>query len=214
MIYLEDIFVCLAVPLIIAACLLKGETRRFLVFFALGLLSCLLSAHINSALAAAVSDNGRASLTMRQTMAQVTPICEEIMKALPVFFFMARGPKRDSIIAVSLAVGLGFAVFENCWYVMEYGSPDLLFALTRSLSAGLTHAVCAVILGWGLALTHRRGRLAVSCAFALLCATSTFHAIYNLLVAADGAWRTAGHIMPIITAAIMIGIKNAFLIEN
>jgi len=203
-IYLENIFIGLTVPFIIAACLLKGETRRFLVFFSLGLLACLLSAHINSTLAAAVFNNGCASLTMRQAMAQVTPICEEVMKTLPVFFFMARGPKRENIIAASLAVGLGFATFENCWYIIEYGSADFLYALTRSFSAGLTHAVCAAILGWGLALTYGCGRLAVPCAFALLCATSTFHAIYNLLAAADGAWRIAGYILPVTTAGAIL----------
>ena len=213
MIYLENIFIGLAVPLIIAACLLKGETRRFLVFFTLGLLTCLLSAHINSFIAAAVSNNGYASLTMRQAMAQITPICEEIMKALPVFFFVAaRRPGRGSIVTASLAAGLGFAILENCFYIMGAGSSDFLFALTRGFSAGLTHTVCAAILGYGLALTHWRGRLAAPCAFALLCMTSTFHAIYNLLVAADGAWRTAGYIMPVITAAaVIIGMANAKL---
>ena len=202
MIYLENIFVSLAVPLVIAVCLLKGETRRFLVFCILGLLSCLLSAYINSALASAVLTNGYASLTMRQSMAQITPICEEILKAAPVFFFVAvQRPKRDAIIAVSLAVALGFAVFENCWYVMQHGG-DFVFALTRSLSAGIVHAVCAAILGFGLALTHRRGRLAAPCAFALLCATSTFHAIYNLLIAAEGAWRGLGYAFPLSAAAL------------
>jgi len=213
MIYLENIFVCLAIPLIIAACLLKGETRRFTVFFTLGLLACLLSAYINSFIAAVVADNGYVSLTITQAMAQITPICEEIMKALPIFFFVAaHRHRRDSIVAASLAVGLGFATFENCFYIMEYGSSDFLFALTRGFTAGVVHASCAAILGYGLALTCRRGRLAVPCAFALLCATSTFHAIYNLLVAAEDAWRAVGYIMPVITAvAVMIGMTNAKL---
>jgi len=217
MIYLENIFVCLAIPLIIAACLLKGETRRFTVFFTLGFLVCLLSAYINSFIAAAAANNGYASLTITQAMAQITPICEEIMKALPIFFFMAAHRHgRDSIVAASLAVGLGFATFENCFYIMEYGSSDFLFALTRGFTAGVVHASCAAILGYGLALTYRRGRLAIPCAFALLCATSTFHSIYNLLVVAKGAWRTAGYIMPVITAAVVIiGMMNTKLkIEN
>ena len=64
--------------------------------------------------------------------------------------------------------------------------------------------VCAAILGGGFAAFYRRGRLAVPGGFALLCASSTFHAIYNLMVAEGGAWRLAGHIMPLVALLAML----------
>lgn len=51
MIYAENIFVALAIPLIIAVFLLKGDVRRFTGFFIIGLFACLLASHINGFLA-------------------------------------------------------------------------------------------------------------------------------------------------------------------
>lgn len=205
MIYMENIFICLAAPLLIAVFLLRGETRRFIAFFLLGLTSGLLAAYINSFLAAAVEENGLASLTTAQAVVRLTPICEEVMKALPVFFFAAvTSPKRRDIVSVAFAVGLGFAIFENCCYITQYGAHDLPFALVRGFSAGVTHTICAAILGYGMALLCGKGRLVLPGTFALLCASSTFHAIYNLLSAASGGWRTAGYLLPIVAAAVLI----------
>lgn len=209
MIYMENIFVCLAAPLIIAAVLLKGETRRLIGFFIIGLAVCLASSYINGFIVAAVADNGYASLTTAQAMAQLTPICEEAMKAMVVFLFIGiNRPDKSSIISVSFAVGLGFATFENCCYIFQYGSTDFSFALIRGFSAGATHAVCAAILGYGLALIYRRGRMIMPGAFALLCAASTFHSIYNLLAAAEGAWRAAGCILPVAGAALTLAVRT------
>jgi RsiW-degrading membrane proteinase PrsW (M82 family) len=205
MIYMENIFICLAAPLVIAFFLLNGEARRFVGFYWLGILVCLLAAYVNNYAAALLADNGYASLTTAQSMAQVTPICEEILKALPLFIFAAiRQPKRGEIPIVALAVGLGFATFENICYITQYGAAEIAFVLIRGFSAGVTHAVCAAILGYGFAPFCGRGRLAAPVGFALLCAASTYHAIYNLLVAGDGGWRTVGHVMPIATAAVIL----------
>lgn len=205
MIYMENIFVCLAAPLLIAVFLIKGEARRFVAFFLLGITACILSAYINSFFAGAAADNGYASLTTAQAVVRITPVCEEVMKALPVFFFIALwNPERNNIVAVAFAVGLGFATFENCCYITQYGAQDFLFALVRGFSAGVMHTICAAIIGYGLALVHGRGRLTMPGAFALLCASSTFHAIYNLLSAASGAWRTAGYLMPVAAAVALL----------
>ena len=202
MIYTENIFICLAAPLLIAAYMLKGEAKRFIIFFIIGIIVCLVSAYINLFFVNVAVDNGRASMTVAQAIVRITPVCEEALKALPVFIFMALAhPKRESIIAVALAVGLGFATFENCCLITLYGAPDFLYALIRGLAAGATHTICAAILGYGLAMVQGRGRLVMPTAFALLCATSTFHAIYNFLISSQGAAQTAGYIMPVATAA-------------
>ena len=210
MIYSESVFVCLAAPLLIAMYLLKGEVRRFIGFFLLGLLACLLAAYINSYFVALVAGNGRAPLTTAQTIVRITPICEEVMKALPVFLFVALyEPKQgEEIIAAAIAVGLGFATFENASLILQDGSPDFFFALVRGFAAGVTHTLCAAILGLGLAAIYGRGRLVVPGAFALLCASSTFHAIYNFLTSFDGGIRLVGFALPAVTAAGVLLWRN------
>jgi len=208
MIYLENIFVCLAAPLLIAVFLLEGEARRFIGFFLLGLTACLLAGYCNGYIEQAAVSGG---LDYTQFVVQFAPVCEEILKALPVLFYMAVfEPKRRSIVSSALAVGLGFATLENVNHIANYGAVELPFALVRGFSAGIMHAICAAILGYGLAFVYQRKWLALTGSFAVICAATTFHATYNLLVSAQGVWRGLGYILPAVAAAaIMIGIKNS-----
>ena len=205
MIYLDNILICITAPLIVALFLVKGETRRFIAFFVIGLATCILSAYINGFLADLALNNGFGSLTVAESMTQITPVCEEVLKALPVFFFIAVfAPEKKEIIAVALAVGLGFATLENCGYILLYNADDLWFALIRGFSAGVMHAICAAVLGYGLALVTGRKYLALSGSFAILCLVITFHSIYNLLVSHSGSLQVTGYLLPLVAAAIML----------
>ena len=53
MIYSENILMCLALPLILAAFFTKDNARRFVVNFLVGMVICLLGAYINGFIAAA-----------------------------------------------------------------------------------------------------------------------------------------------------------------
>lgn len=46
--YIENIFLCLAVPLILSLLFRKGRQQTFTVFVILGMGSCLLSAYVSS----------------------------------------------------------------------------------------------------------------------------------------------------------------------
>jgi len=202
MIYSENIFVCLAAPLLIAVFLLEGDTRRFIGFFLLGLTACLLAGYCNGYIEQSAIGNG---LGETQFVIQFAPVCEEILKALPVFFYMAVfEPKRRGIVSCALAVGLGFATQENVGYIAYYGAGELPFALVRGFSAGIMHAICAAILGYGLSFVYRRRWLEITGSFAVICAAATFHATYNLLVSAHGAWRGLGYILPVVAAAVIL----------
>jgi len=210
--YTENIFVCLAAPLVIALFLIRGEIRRFIGFFIIGLLSCLLSGYVSSFIVAAAK-SWYYSMTAAESMIRLTPVCEEIMKAMSVFFYVAvLRPKRTNIITVALAVGLGFATLENSSYILQNGASEFFVALVRGFASGAMHAVCAAILGYGLVLVHNRERIAFTGAFAALCAATTFHGIYNLLVSAEGFWLAAGYALPTLAAAaVMMVIKYAEL---
>jgi len=202
MIFTENIFVCLAAPLLIAVFLLEGEARRFNSFFLLGLTACLLAGYCNGYIEQTAVWSG---FGHTQFVIQFAPVCEEILKALPVFFYMAVfEPRGRGIVSCSLAVGLGFATLENVGYIAYYGAGELPFALVRGFSAGIMHAICAAILGYGLAFVYRRKWLALTGSFAAICAAATFHATYNLLVSAAGAWRGMGYILPVVAAAVLL----------
>ena len=195
MIYSENILVAIAAPLFIALFLIRGETRRFIGFFILGLIACLLGAYINTFLALA------AGMTASEAVVKLTPISEEMLKAIPVLFYMAAvNPKRDSLISAALAVGLGFATFENTCLLTQVGASDFLFVLLRGLSAGVTHAVCAALLGYGLVFVSDKkfSHLFLPGTLGIICATAVFHATFNLLITAAKGWRSVGYVLPLL----------------
>jgi len=191
-----------AVPLVIAAFLLRGGARLFLVFMLIGVGVCLLSAYVNAFFVAAdVANELDADV-------RLTPLVEETLKALPVFFFLAVfTPRRNDIVSVAMAVGLGFALLENVNYLVATGDENLLtVAVVRGFAAGVLHTACGAALGYGLALAVKQRYLTVPVALGLLCITSTCHAIYNLFVTTGGAWAVAGYLLPIALAVVIVAV--------
>ncbi len=208
MIYVENIYLCLSPPILIAFFLLRGEVRRFSGFFLVGLTVCLLSSYINSFLC------GVSGMTPDEAIVKLTPLCEEILKALPVFMYAAVWSwKPEQITTSAMATGLGFATFENVFYISQYGADNLFFALVRGVSAGIMHAVCAAILGYGLVLVSRHRAFVFSGSLGLLCLSSVFHATYNLLAAADGAWRISGFFLPVLGAVALLPLVRRPLFD-
>ena len=198
MIYAENIFVALAIPLVIAAVLLKGSARRFTGFYAAGLAACLLASYINGFLASA------SGMTELEVTIRLTPICEELLKAFPVFFFAAVfEPKRSDLFSAAVAVGLGFATLESVCQIVAYGAAEFYFVLLRGFSAGAMHTISSAMLGYGLALLSRRRLILLPGSFGLLCAASVLHSLYNLFVTAWGAWRIVGYALPLATTAAL-----------
>lgn len=205
MIYAENLFMCLAAPMLVAVFFLKGEARRIFSFTIVGLAACLLSAYINSFLATATANLSYGSLSAAEAVIRLTPVCEEVMKAMPVFFYIAvLGPPKRAVPPTALAVGLGFATMENVCYLATYDAGDVLFVLIRGFSAGVMHAICAAVLGHGLAFVMSRRYLLVPGAFGLLCAATTIHAIYNLLVSVPGMPQVVGYVLPVATSAVLL----------
>ena len=48
MTYIENIFLCLALPPILSLFFTSGGARRFMLFFTIGMSACLLSAYVSS----------------------------------------------------------------------------------------------------------------------------------------------------------------------
>ena len=48
MTYIENIFLCLAIPMILSLFFTKGRARNFTLFATVGMGICLLSAYVNS----------------------------------------------------------------------------------------------------------------------------------------------------------------------
>jgi len=203
MIYAENIFICLVAPLCVALVFTRGKTRRFCGFFITGIFVCLLAAYINSYL---VTMTG---YSVRTSVICVTPICEELMKLLPIlFYFLVFEPDDDRLIIAAVAIGVGFATFENGCYMMDAGAADFTDIMVRGFAVGIMHTMCTLAVAGMLVLFGRYHRLMPVVIIGVLAAAVTYHAIYNMLVSVPGAPQIIGYILPIATMAAALIVKK------
>jgi len=101
-----------AVPLAIAAFLLRGGARLFLTFMLIGVVVCLLSAYVNAYfMAGDVTDELDANI-------RLVPIVEETLKALPEHVRKVLLKKRPDIFEdfYDASVTAGFKTIDNKIY--------------------------------------------------------------------------------------------------
>ena len=205
MIYIENIFACLTIPLALCILFVGGRTRRFMLFVITGMSVCLLSAYVNSFFM------GYYGVSATVAIVEITPVCEEVMKLLPLLFYvLIFEPRVRDIPEAAIALAAGFATFGNVCYLTENGAENLMFLLIRGLSAGALHILCGILVGFGLTCVFRRRWLAFTGTVGLLGTCIVFHAIYNLLISGAGGWQNAGYLFPSVLIAFFFVGKHLF----
>ncbi len=191
MTYIENIFLCLALPMLLSQLFTAGSTRRFTLFVVLGMFSCLLSAYVSSFFM------GRHQSDIVTTAIEIAPVCEEIMKLLPLLlYFLIFEPDSHDLTPAAIGIAVGFATFENACYLTENGAGSFFRLLIRGMSAGALHMLCGILTGLALAYVFRRSWLAYTGTVGVLGLCMVLHGIYNLLITADGMWQTIGYLYP------------------
>ena len=203
MTFIENIFVCLAIPLFLSLFFSGGRAHGFTLFIIAGMSVCLLSAYVSSFF------TGYYGADARVAVIEITPVCEEILKLLPLLFYLLIfEPKPRELPGAALAIAVGFATFENVCYLTENGAEDLAFLLIRGISAGALHILCGVLSGYGIAYVFRRRWLALTGTVGILGACIGFHGIYNLLITAQGVWKTAGYLFPSVLLVCLLVLRQ------
>jgi RsiW-degrading membrane proteinase PrsW (M82 family) len=198
---LLNIYICIIAPLLLMFFMLKNDSKKLNLFLILGMTACLTASYVNMYLV------GLTGFSRIQSTYYITPICEETIKALPVLLYvLIIKPKSENVISASMAVGIGFATLENCYYIMLDGARDLVFLLMRGFATGIMHGMCTAVIGFGLAFVFNQKNLAFTGTFGLLCSAITYHATYNLLVSSRGIMENIGIYMPIATAAFALAV--------
>ena len=197
MTYIDHIYACMVAPVLVGM-LCAGRRLRPNFFFVLsGMTACLLSAYINSFFA------GVYGADVITATAEITPVVEEIIKLLPLLFYLLvfEPESRHAQVAV-IVIAVSFATFENVCWLVENGAGQLDFLLLRGFSTGAMHVVCGALVAGGIAYVWKSAWLRVAGTIGLLGSAVTFHAMYNLLIGSKGTVRTVGYIMPIATALL------------
>ena len=199
--YIENIYVCLAAPLLVAVLCLRSSRRVHSMFLFAGMTTCILSSYVTTYLSAVMQmDQLKATL-------EVAPFVEEMMKFVPVLFYLlVFAPPKEEIVENVLMVSIGFATFENVCYLTTSGSDHFLDLLIRGFGTGTMHVVCGAIISLGLAHLLERSWLRVAGTIGLLTVSVSYHGVYNILVSQTGVTAVIGYsISLLVVLAVVIG---------
>ncbi len=206
MIYIENVFVCLTAPLVIAVISARNKGRRMILFLIFGMAACLLSSYVSTFLAAVQGvDYLSASL-------EISPLVEESMKMFPVLYYLLIfDPRKEDTADACLMTAIGFATFENVCYLMQNGAGRVMYLLIRGFGTGAMHVVCAFIMAVGILRLWDRRWLRAAGTLALLAASITYHGVYNILVSQEGITAVAGYLIPVFTTIIGLIFRRNLL---
>jgi RsiW-degrading membrane proteinase PrsW (M82 family) len=147
-------------------------------------------------------------LSFTQVTFYSAPVLEEVLKALLLFWLASRLRLLHALdgMAYGFAIGTGFALSENLFYIRSTPHDALSLAIARVLSVSLMHAYTTAIVGTVAGgSTHLLGRDRYARGAAALALAIFLHSMFNRLVAwMDPLWR-----LPL---AMGIGLSGTALI--
>ena len=203
MVYSENILICIAVPLAISVLFIKGSAKRFVISFLVGMITCLLGAYIGGFI------QSTSGFTAEDTSIFISPIIEEILKLLPILFFIyVFESDSNEVLLSAVGIGAGFATFENCCCILSSGSQNLSYVLVRGSAVGVMHIVTMAVLAFGLHILKKCKIFSFAGILGALSLSMTFHALYNLLVSKPGISSYLGYALPLICAILLYFVYN------
>lgn len=200
--YLENILVCIGVPIFLALFFVQRKQRKFLAFILCGMVTCLLAAYVTGFFMAVC----RADVLVSSV--EITPVCEEVLKFVPfLLWIVIFEPGEEDIISAGVFTAVGFATFENICYLIENGADNFYYLFIRGIAAGAMHLCGGIAAGAGLAFVFPRSWLRIIGTVGIIGFCIVFHGIYNLLVIAGGTWQKCGYLFPILCISLIVSIR-------
>ena len=199
------LFLCSTVPMIPALYLMPDKrSRLFLGYMLLGMVVCLIASEVNTVLLQWFGGD------MAYVNTNITPIAEEFMKALPVLYFaLCFSDHRDTLISISYAMGIGFALLENMVILTaNVGKVTILWALVRGFGAARMHSACTALVGNGISYVRKRRKLFYCGTFSLLISAVIAHALFNTLIQSQYKLAAYGVIAAMYVPQLMTIIKS------
>ena len=186
------LFVAIFIPILLMALLVEKKARLPITFMLVGIFVSVFASEVNALLANSLN------MDMYDITVVVTPMTEEILKALPILYYaLFISDKKEKLFTASMATGIGFAVLENAYYLLNYPNFTMLSAVIRAFGAGLMHGMCTLLVGVGISFVKKRSKLFAVGTFGLLSTAIVYHGIYNILIQSD--YSIAGALLPIAT---------------
>ncbi|MBE6917772.1 MAG: PrsW family intramembrane metalloprotease [Ruminococcaceae bacterium] len=174
------------------------KARPPLAYLLVGLFLALFASELNGVLA------NNLAVSYHTITTAATPISEEVLKLIPVLFYATVfSDDRKTLLNISAAEGMGFAVLENTFILLQAPqSATILWALIRGFGTGLMHSLCALIVGIAISYVKKKRKLFYTGTFAALSTAIIYHAIFNSLVTSQ--YQYIGAVLPIVTYLVIV----------
>ena len=187
------LFICLVAPMLLMVLLLRKRSRLLIGYMVIGVCVSLFISELNTLMLNMFDED------MLYVSTTITPITEEIVKAIPVLFYATVfSDNRDRVMPIAFATGIGFGMFENMVILIQnIENVTIGWAIIRGFSTALMHAVCTVAIGFGICFVKKRRKMFYSGTFALLTMACIYHGIFNMLVQSD--YKYLGFVLPAVT---------------
>ena len=186
------LFVSISVPVLLMALLVEKKARLPVVFMLIGIVVSVFAGEVNGVLSKVLS------MDLYSITVIVTPVSEELLKALPLLYYaLVISDKRERLFTASMAIGIGFAVLENAYYLVNYVDFSMISAVIRAFGAGLMHGMCTMMVGVGISFVKKKRKLFAVGTFGLLSTAIVYHGVYNILI--QSKFSTVGALLPIAT---------------
>jgi RsiW-degrading membrane proteinase PrsW (M82 family) len=209
---IEAAFIGTIIPLLLLVAVLR-HSRPMMFTFCCGmtafLVAYLASSTIERITGLEVGTNSYALL--------VSPPLEELLKSIPLFYFLLRGKKTfvPFIYIFGMASGIGFAIEENLLYLLNRHTEivgSLLLMILRSLSTCVMHGVATATIGFAFTISrrvwhHRRRQIAILAAafsaFMGYVAAIGMHGAFNFVMLSR--WQPLAIVIP--GVVFVIGVR-------
>ena len=186
------LFVSISVPVLLMALLVEKKARLPVLFMLIGIVVSVFAGEVNGVLSKVLS------MDLYSITVIVTPVSEELLKALPLLYYaLVISDKRERLFTASMAIGIGFAVLENAYYLVNYVDFSMIKAVIRAFGAGLMHGMCTLLVGVGISFVKKKRKLFAVGTFGLLSTAIVYHGVYNILI--QSKFSTVGALLPIAT---------------
>ena len=188
------LYICMFVPLLLSLPLIHKTSRRIMVFMLIGISAALFISEVNGLILRLMNYE---TLYVTTT---ITPVTEEIIKALPVLIYaFVISDNREKLLSSSFALGIGFALFENTYILINsMDSVSIEWAVIRGFSTALMHGICTAAVGYGMSFVKKKKKLFYCGTFALLMLAIIYHGIFNMLVQSESL-KYFGFVLPLAT---------------
>ena len=186
------VFLCITLPIIpIIFAIKDNNSKRFLIFFIIGLTICLVSSQINTILVNVFN------MDILNYSVTISPINEEILKAIPLIYFaITFAKKEDQIVPLAYAIGIGFAIFESIViFCNDMDNLTASWAIIRGIGASLMHSVCSATIAMGISYVLHNKKTAVGF-IGLFSIAILYHATFNAFI--QSQYSVIALIMPLL----------------